>query len=263
MSADVTVLSQLGVSDVIELLSKSANARDSILVGGQATNFWAVHYGVRSKGVMLSADIDFIGAAQAATKAGMEWGGRVELPQFGNFTPNTAVVYVDINGETRGIDFLESVLGVDNDELNRMAVKVQVPENNEVYIRVMHPVHCMISQVVNAYDKKLNRRADPRNGDWIAERCKITVQALNLNIQEYLKGGGINAAKKIVRRIAVFAMKPPALEAYAQDGLNVLAAVPIKNTGWKENFIETFYEPLERKVEKKRNQYIKHRNKSE
>jgi len=122
---------QLSVSDVIKLLSKSENARESILVGGQAGNFWAVRYGVRSEGVMLSKDVDFLGKSEAATNAGLEWGARVVLPNLDDFTPNTAVLYLDMDGGTRGIDFLDSILGVDNDELERMAVKVQFSENNE------------------------------------------------------------------------------------------------------------------------------------
>ena len=106
-----------------------------------------------------------MGSPQAATEAGIEWGARVELPENDNFTPNTAVVYLDVEEGTRGIDFLESILGVDNEELKRMAVTIQFPERNDSYMRVMHPMHCMISQVTNAYDKKLNRRADPTNGD--------------------------------------------------------------------------------------------------
>lgn len=183
------------------------------------------------------------------------------MPGFHEATPKTAVVYVDINGVTRGIDFLGSIQGVENDELSRMAVTVQLTGRDDLYIRIMHPLHCMISQVINAYDKKLNRRANRVTGDWVAERCEISVQTLNRNIHEYLDSGAVNAARKLVNKIAVFAMKPPALAAYIQDGINVLAAVPVEHSGWKENFIETFYMPLERKVSKKRSQYARLKSK--
>ena len=68
MSPGASELPPLGVSDVIELLSKSANARDSILVGGQAANFWAEHYGVRYQGVMLSKDVDFFGVTTSCNR---------------------------------------------------------------------------------------------------------------------------------------------------------------------------------------------------
>ena len=253
MASSSNELPPLRISDVYALLSRSDQARNAILVGGQAANFWAVRYGLRAEGVMVSADVDFIGTPQAAMQAGLEWEGRVDLPGFGDFTPNTAVVYMDFAGGSRAIDFLDSVLGVNKEELNRMAVTVTFSERDDFQIRVMHPFHCMVSQLTNAYGKSLNRRADPKSGDWVAERAFISVQTLNHNLQEYLDKGSVNTATRIVRKIMVFSTKAPALSAFQRDGIDVLEAIPENHPGWKAGFMQTVYEPLHKKVVRKRN----------
>lgn len=124
----------------------------------------------------------------------------------------------------------------------------------------MHPLHCMISQVENAYDSKLNRRADPKTGDWVAECAGISVQVLNRNISEYLDHGDVNTAKRLVERIALFGKRASALKAYFQDGIDVLDVVPQGHPGWKDGFEGTVFKPIRERVDKSRKAYANRKN---
>ena len=240
-------LPPIGADDVIKLLSASQEAQKSILVGGQALNIWAQRYGIqREKAVLLSADVDFVGSAPAATRAGIQWGANINLPRNDDHTPNTALITLDFAGGKREIDFLIGVLGVDNDELNRMAVTLKF--NAESEIRIMHPLHCMISQITNAYGKELNRRADPKLGQWIAERAKVSVIVAAKNVCEYLEQGHLNPAKRISAKVADFAIKPAAIEAFMQDNIDVMDAIPKEHPNWKDSFEETVFSPLMKRV---------------
>ena len=252
---DKSDLPPLSVEDVESLLSTSPEARNSVIVGGQALNIWAVKYKIQSIGVMLSEDVDFVGSPKAATKAGVEWGAEVELPSFDNATPNTAVLIFEFAGGKRRIDFLSGVLGVETAALKRSAMTTRFGPNEELWIKVMHPLHCMISQITNAYDLKLNRRADPKNGEWIAERSRISIQVLNRNFNDYLAEGKVVSAKRMASRVADFGTEEPALAAYFQDKIDVLEAVPKNHPAWKERFEETVYMPLKKRLMRKRKIY--------
>ncbi len=255
VTLDKSDLPPLSVEDVAALLSTSPEARNSVIVGGQALNIWAVKYKIQSVGVMLSQDVDFVGSAKAAIQAGVEWGAEAQLPGVDNATPNTAVLMLDFAGGKREIDFLSGVLGVDTDALKGSAMTIRFGPNEELWIKVMHPLHCMISQITNAYAPKLNRRADPKNGEWVAERARISVQVLNHSFDDYLTQGGVGPAKQMGTKVVDFGTKAPALAAYFQDKIDVLEAVPKDHPAWKEGFEKTVYMPLKKRLIQKRKIY--------
>ena len=71
----------LGLDDVADLLARSPSTRETILVGGQALNVLAVHYGLDVVSTAVSEDIDFFGDARQARAAGQAWNGatRIEI----------------------------------------------------------------------------------------------------------------------------------------------------------------------------------------
>ena len=237
---DKSDLPPLSVEDMEALLSTSPEARSSVIVGGQALNIWAVKYKLRPVGVMLSEDVDFVGSAKAATQAGIEWGAEIKLPGFGHAMLNTAVLVLDFAGGKRVIDFLSGVLGVDTHALKSSAITIRSDSNEELQVKVMHPLHCMFSQITNAYDRRLNRRADPKNGEWIAERARISIQVLNCSFNEYLAQDKLVSAKRMATKVADFGTKAPALAAYFQDKIDVLEAVPKDHSGGRKSLRKLF-----------------------
>lgn len=243
----------LGADEVIALLASSPSARSAILVGGQALNIWAEkRYRLHPAGVMLSEDIDFVGTPEMAQQAGIDWNARVRLPAFDDATPNTALIRVNIAGRERTIDFLDGVLGVDTDELRKLAVKIRLGEGETDFIQVMHPLHCLVSQVTNVYDRRINRRANPKTGNWMAERVRIAIQVLERIFGEYLEQGDVNTAKRMLDRLGSFATCAPAVRAFHEDAIDILDAVPLDHPGWKEGFGKTVFEKYRNRADRVR-----------
>ena len=107
----------LGLEDVAALLAKSEETRNTILVGGQALNIFAVYYHCEAATSAVSEDIDFFGDRSVAVAAGKAWGGETRLATMDDATPNSAAVIVEIDGASHQIDFMFSLLGIDMDEM--------------------------------------------------------------------------------------------------------------------------------------------------
>ena len=61
---------------------------------------------------MVSEDVDFLASAKIANQISTAWGAEIQLPGWDDFTPNTAVVYLEFAGGRRSIDFLDAVPGI-------------------------------------------------------------------------------------------------------------------------------------------------------
>ena len=118
-----------GALEVIEITSKFDADDDAFIIGGQATNFWAWLYqekepDLKLKGPFTSEDIDYFGTQDVARNLANALDGRSLLPDRDNHTPNTAQIETTINGKPLKIDFLRSVLGVQDRELQRGGVSI-------------------------------------------------------------------------------------------------------------------------------------------
>lgn len=225
---------RLSPRDVGELLSRSGRTADAVLVGGQALNVWALHYGVLGEGMALSDDIDFVGDRAQALAAGLDWQGEVRLAGFDDHTPNAATVVVDIDGERHTIDFLQDIKGVEGGALRAWAIEVR---GRSVHFRVLHPLHVLASQLANAYGE-LDRRRDPKFGTYARDRVKIAIEIARHAIREILKGSETRQALKAAEFVFDLSRREDAVRAYAEDGLDVLKAIPSRGP-WPEAFRET------------------------
>lgn len=149
-----------GASEVIQITSKFEADDDAFIIGGQATNFWAWFYqekepALKLGGPFTSEDIDYFGTQEVARHLADALNGRLLLPDKDDHTPNTAQIEVIINGKPLKIDFLRTVLGIQDRELQRGGVSILeiVAEldgkQTKVRIKVMHPMLCLKSRIVN------------------------------------------------------------------------------------------------------------------
>ena len=150
-------LEKLGMS---EYAQRFAENRIDFSCGGQATNFWAWLYqekepDLKLKGPFTSEDIDYFGTQDVARNLANALDGKLLLPDRDNHTPNTAQIETTIDGKPLKIDFLRSVLGVQDRELQRGGVSILEitaeldGKPTQVRIKVMHPVVCLKSRIVN------------------------------------------------------------------------------------------------------------------
>jgi hypothetical protein len=141
-----------------------------ILVGGQALEVWGVVLDVKPPSAVamdeqhfhaLTVDADWLGQkADAQWLADLLGRDHTELsfPAVGDPTPSTAVLYLERNGRVMLMDFLANVTGIQNAELLKYAADVDVamPDGRRVPLRVLDPVHCLLSRMANlkAYASK-------------------------------------------------------------------------------------------------------------
>jgi hypothetical protein len=236
----------LSVRDVGELLHRSARARNAILVGGQALNVWAVHYGLAAETAAVSQDIDFFGSRADAIAAGLDWDAEVLTATLDDHTPNSAVVLIEIDNEERGIDFLGNIAGVDSAELRRWAATVR---GEGFEFCVMHPLHVLQSQFENIYG--ILRRRDEPGGDYYVDRLRLAVKVVGSSICTLLHDARTREALNAVERVAEIAVKRPALTAWQRDGLDALNAIP-DHMSWPAEFIDRRREQIEKRVARKR-----------
>jgi hypothetical protein len=143
---------------VIQLTSILELSDGAFLVGGQALNVWAERYSSASElayyGPYTSKDIDYFGHRNAAEKLAHALGGSVSFPDIDNATPQTAIVTADVGDEHLEIDFIGTVLGVEPQQLEKLAVEISAPlkaddSAGEIRIPIMHPLHCLQSRLSN------------------------------------------------------------------------------------------------------------------
>jgi len=240
----------LSVRDVGELLARSPRARDAILVGGQALNVWAVYFGLLPHAAAVSNDIDFFGSGEDAIGAGLDWGAEVRTAAMDDHTPNVAIALLEIEGDRRAIDFLDSILGVDSAELRRWSSLVR---DHEQSFRVMHPLHVLGSQLENVYG--MLKRRDEDAGEYYVGRVTLAVRVASSAITELLDGKKTRDALKAAERIAVIAQSGPALEAFRRDAIDALEAIP-DHGSWPKKFIDPRLVQVRQAVETGRRKYI-------
>lgn len=237
----------MGLPEVADLLDQSPRIREAILVGGQALNVLAVHYGLDAIATAVSDDIDFFGDAALAREAGKAWGGRTRKAGIDDHTPNSALVLIEISGQTHQIDFMAQILGVQANELEAWAATFEVDGKK---FRVMHPLHVLQSQMENVYGVLDRRSMGPR----AISRTALAVKVAERIMRDYLDSGDVRAALKAAERIAEIAATKAALRAWHADGLDPLTAIPSHNK-WPVDFLEKRLPQIRDMLSKQRARY--------
>ncbi|WP_278069496.1 hypothetical protein [Brevundimonas sanguinis] len=169
------------------------------MVGGQSVNLWVEFYrGVLPEllddGPFTSKDIDFLHNSAAEDGLVADLGGKLILPDGADHTPNAALFVGELNGREVKIDFMRSVLGVNDAELRRQFVTIggKDAQGRGISVLVMHPLHCFQSRLANIHT--LGRR------DAVALRqARATVQVLRVFIDELLSRGEFREAQDVLR----------------------------------------------------------------
>lgn len=248
---------RLSYRHVLELVSGKP-IEELILVGGQATNAWAEALGIASEneeglyGAALSGDIDFLGLAPAAIQLAKALGADVEVATAGSHTPNAACIIFDAEGGKQTIDVLHSLQGFSTGDLEEVRAWAAIPEllqAVESRLRVMHPLHCLQSQLENVYGS-LNRR-ERSDGQRAARRIELLGEIVRRTVQHYLDENEGDSARKMIERLYELARTRPALRARQQDGIDFVAGMP-RDAKLGAEFLEKRLPQLERYLGRKR-----------
>lgn len=123
----------------------------AVLVGGQAVSWWAAYYqlGTLSE-VFVSSDVDFVGGRDEARLCATRLNGRLQVQgaPFDSIPVSAAaVLFTDSQGETRKVDFLLTLCGIDKtSDIQKHAVRFEL---NEQPFFVMNPVASLRTRLAN------------------------------------------------------------------------------------------------------------------
>jgi hypothetical protein len=212
-----------------------------ILVGGQALIVWMLKYDIDaepSESPQLTQDVDFVGlTVEARQLAKLLDNASVMVPTMDDATPNSAVVTwtpqagapaKDVRRDKKDepkverkllIDFLIGVLGVDDRDVRNLAVSVQAKDWPA--IRVLHPINCLQSRLVN-----LHRLSNKRDSNGITQ-AKVAIDVVRCFIDEILASEGETMAGRAVDKVLDIAALPEGLFALQEYGIDLMGAIPI------------------------------------
>ncbi len=226
-------MTELSYVDVRPILAKVADlARDLVLVGGQAVNFWASYYERRVSELARESPftrkgIDFCGDQRAVRICAERLGGEARIATFDDATPNSGtVVFVDAGGVTRTLDVVSAPFGLDAAEVHDTAVPVEILDDAKastgVSFFVMHPVLCMESRVHNVvglpaqYDTEQGRKQlrasilfaaefvrDPRWADRCGGSCSHGAEVERARVPLRYSRPSREEARSLIRRGSV------------------------------------------------------------
>lgn len=146
----------LSSEQVLRLLAL-VQETDAVVVGGQSVNLWALHYLPRVPQLaahmpFTSKDVDFYGTRKTAEHVARALDGTLYLPGMDDATPNAAVVVASLDGREVQIDFMASVLGVEDRAIanNYVVIAGREPTSGaSVRVVVLHPLDCLRSRLAN------------------------------------------------------------------------------------------------------------------
>lgn len=100
---------------VFQIADAFAKDDEAFVIGGQATNIWALFFqekepALKLAGPFTSQDIDYFGAQSVARSVADRLGAKLYIPLPGDHSPNTAKVVASINGQVIEIDFMGAML---------------------------------------------------------------------------------------------------------------------------------------------------------
>ncbi len=185
--------------EVLQIVDFMAGC-DPIIVGGQSVNIWARYYAARDPsledlGPFTSKDVDFFRNRQAAQQlAARLESGTVLLPTPTDMgTPNAAVVLGELNGRRVVVDFMASVLGVDDDSITDNFVAIEGRWNGAtINLLVMHPLDCVRSRLANI---NTLRRFD----DHSVRQAALSLRVLEHYLGDVLAAGNFRSAQRILK----------------------------------------------------------------
>jgi hypothetical protein len=207
---------------LFRVVNRLAAQTPVILIGGQALTTWVQYYRIdlpAFEGPYLTQDADFMGSGNIATLVADLLKGTARKPTFEDSTPNTAtVVFVGASGEKILIDFLQSVLGIKDRDVTRLATRVAI--NDWDPIDVLHPLLVLQSRCINLH--RLQEKRDTNGITQARVACLVVKKYLDECLMDPRRR---KECFKAAKRIAELAKSSAGVFVWLEWRIDVLAVV--------------------------------------
>lgn len=240
-------------------LSLQAANLDAVVVGGQAVNLWATKYVARAPELgeflpFASEDLDFYGGKIEVLNCRDALQGEAKLNRDFDPSPNSGLVLVRSADTTLRIDFLASVYGLNDSEIDDTAVAFSGQnELSGVNIKVLHPVLCLEG-------KLRSLRGLPQQGRQDLKHAKMSILCVKEFFTDLCQQSETRSGLKLVERLLGNTLREDGLSAWYHHGIRVESAIPFDvlrfQTGDKwQKFLERRLPQVVEQIEAKRNNY--------
>jgi hypothetical protein len=224
-------MAKLTPDDLASLLSILQTAGlDSVVVGGQAVNFWAYQYHQTSEEwsqllPFASEDLDFFGGkmeAIACAEALQSNAIRTQVSLNTDFepTPNAGVVLAQYRGQTLRIDFLASVFGLNDAEIGGTAIIFQGKGSLQgLSLKVLNPILCLEGKL-----KCL--RGLPQGSRQDLKHVKISLLCVREFLKEQCQADAPRSGLKLIERVTNSTITEDGLSAWYRHQVQIESAIP-------------------------------------
>jgi hypothetical protein len=246
----------LGIADTMEVLTRLGALADQIvLIGGQALNFWAERYRSHPvlrplEGPFASKDIDFCGTQEQVRLCAQALGGHAQYQSNEVLSTCVGVVrYVDAEQDERALDFLSAPYGLEGAPLWEMSFPVTLTTayGRAAKLRVMHPLHCLMSRVANVADLEAYQNDHGRR------QLRASIACMRAFLEERLEAGEVTTAKKLNEKVFTFCERSAYAQAvFARDGVEPFEAVVSDHARLPERFRSLRYVQMRAQIERRR-----------
>lgn len=193
-------------------------------MGGQSLEVWGKLYNVpfpQGGDVFSTEDADWVG-----TRLDAKWlcdqlpDSELHFASIDDHTPSTAVAYIKRpGGRVLLMDFLSQVYGLDDSEVQRLAVEVAL---DGLTIKVLHPLLCLESRFAN-----LTGIPSKRSTNGLAQaRWAIQIVCAYLTALFDSEQAESRQIVRAIHRVAQVASSRFGRYCYLEFGLDPLASVP-------------------------------------
>jgi hypothetical protein len=213
------------VQEALDKLSASGFA--GILVGGHAVNFWAHYYRQPTPewSALLpytSEDVDFLGGRTEALLCKRLFGGKSNLNDGTDPSPQAGVILAPIGGEIIRFEIITSIIGVESYEATKHAISHQGKLSSAGSLRVLHPLHCLIGKTAALAQL-------PQEGRQDLKHLRLSILIVHAYILERL--GEVRPLLNIIERIYALALNELGLRVWQRHGVEIEKALPLEALG--------------------------------
>lgn len=213
----------LALEDTAEILARlEAHADDVVLIGGQAVNAWAGQFldtapDLESLGPYASKDIDFQARLSAVEACARDLGQPLTCVQQELAEPFIGYLDFPSKDGDRRVDFLRSPLGLTAKEVEGWAINVELLDTR---VRLMHPLHCLISRAENVVIKP--EKYDTEHGN---RQLRASMVSLAAFLRATTEAGNQREALSTIEALATYCCGPTAKTLIETKSLDLFSTV--------------------------------------
>lgn len=227
------------------------------LVGGHAVNFWAEIYKKPTLAwselvPYTSEDIDFLGGRVEALLCKKLFGGKSNLNDGTDPSPQAGVILAPIAGRIVRFDIITSIIGVNTSSAQRDALKLEGSLHLGGALKVLHPIHCL-------FGKTAALAQLPQGGRQDLKHLKLAVLIVHAFLMERL--GQARPLLNTIEEIFDLARNELGLRVWHRHGVEIEKALPLEAIAAQsderlQKFAEVRLPQLDAQLKETRQRYL-------